>query len=979
MNTHFSKSILAILFCLGILFSPLTLAAEYGGGKGTAGEPYEIWTHEQMNTIGLNPTDWGKHFKLMASIDMSAYTGTQYNIIGNSTIKFTGTFDGNEHRIRNLTYATTKAIDCMGLFGRIENATIKNLILINISLSSVSGNIGGMVGWNDSGSLSSCHVTGVIQGTGHIGGIVGRNNSGSLTTCSTTASVTGITIIGGLVGGNYSGSVINCYANSSVRATGNYIGGLVGYNSKGTLTSCYTAGSLDQTGSFVGGLAGWNSADAKATSCFWDTQTSGKTNGVGGGSSNGITGKTTVEMHDINTFLNAGWDFVEETINGSVDIWMMNGYPILSWHNTIGINGTTAISLAKGGQGQITFNVYNLSADAFNWTLTGYDSCGWITSALPVTGRSTNSMDVTTVTIDIDATSMATGNHTYPITILADNDDFRVIFITLSVFDPIDLESFSLLAKYWNMSECDSGQPCAQADWFVDGRIDILDLLQLAKSWLKEEIEIRIPSPIEDDFETGNFTHINWQQNGSLPWMIVLNSVYKGYYSARSGAITHGQISSMSFTADTTGLPTISFAYKVSSQSNSDYLRFFIDGVEQNKWSGNIDWSVAAFPLSNGIHTFEWRYTKDNVVSSGSDSAWLDEIVIGEGQPEGPISDHVFEIEMSLSSDFGEGYTSSVPEVYEFDAWMWVDDTVVAGTVKTPGGVIYEAEWDYDDDEIWLGVGVGASSLEDLADFTDGVYTFTVFYANGTSQSTSIPFALEDGNPIPPVDRVPMVTYQGKPLHNATGIPLNIYIDLALENPRPEWTYGIEWFPVDDNSEALSGEIEGLPCTHTTAGPLILSPNTQYEIELTVNHAIWSTNEDGIPYVVDKDSEVEIIFTTITEDTPDMNITIELLGIEPQSNEEYLASLRVLISDPEGELIGGSLKIAGPIDTDTFPLDQNFCQNLPGDGLCDLEDSSLTFDMDYFLHGEVAAWNLTFTVTNSISQTASETIVIPYP
>ena len=49
---------------------------------------------EQMNTIG-NPGDWASHFKLMADIDMSAYTGTQYNIIGNRPHTFTGTFDGN--------------------------------------------------------------------------------------------------------------------------------------------------------------------------------------------------------------------------------------------------------------------------------------------------------------------------------------------------------------------------------------------------------------------------------------------------------------------------------------------------------------------------------------------------------------------------------------------------------------------------------------------------------------------------------------------------------------------------------------------------------------------------------------------------------------------------------------------------------------------------------------------------------------------
>ena len=59
---------------------------------------------------------------------------------------------------------------------------------------------------------------------------------------------------------------------------------------------------------------------------FWDIQTSGQTTSAGG------TGKTTVEMQTANTFLEAGWDFVEETENGTDDIWWIldgQNYPRL--------------------------------------------------------------------------------------------------------------------------------------------------------------------------------------------------------------------------------------------------------------------------------------------------------------------------------------------------------------------------------------------------------------------------------------------------------------------------------------------------------------------------------------------------------------------------------------------------------------------------------------------------------------------------
>jgi hypothetical protein len=64
------------------------------------------------------------------------------------------------------------------------------------------------------------------------------------------------------------------------------------------------------------------------TSSFWDIQTSGQTTSAGG------SGKTTAEMQTANTFLEAGWDFVAETANGTDDIWWIlegQDYPRLWW------------------------------------------------------------------------------------------------------------------------------------------------------------------------------------------------------------------------------------------------------------------------------------------------------------------------------------------------------------------------------------------------------------------------------------------------------------------------------------------------------------------------------------------------------------------------------------------------------------------------------------------------------------------------
>jgi hypothetical protein len=127
------------------------------------------------------------------------------------------------------------------------------------------------------------------------------------------------------------GVVTYCYSAAAVSGSWE-VGGLVGCNYYGTVTQCYSTGAVSGTGANVGGLVGDNTAwwgvEGIVRQCFWDTQTSGQA------ASDGGTGKTTAEMQTAATFLNAGWDFVDETANGTDDIWWIlegKDYPRLWW------------------------------------------------------------------------------------------------------------------------------------------------------------------------------------------------------------------------------------------------------------------------------------------------------------------------------------------------------------------------------------------------------------------------------------------------------------------------------------------------------------------------------------------------------------------------------------------------------------------------------------------------------------------------
>ncbi len=125
-----------------------------------------------------------------------------------------------------------------------------------------------------------------------------------------------------------------------------------------------------------------------------------------------------------------------------------------------------------------------------------------------------------------------------------------------------------------------------------------------------------------EDYETGDFSKLPWQFSGNADWFVSTDA-YEGIYAAQSGDINDNQQSVLSVTLNV-GSGDVSFFYKVSSESNYDFLRFEIDGNQLGAWSGSVGWTEGVFPVSAGPHTFTWKYTKDGSVSTGADAGWVD-------------------------------------------------------------------------------------------------------------------------------------------------------------------------------------------------------------------------------------------------------------------------------------------------------------------------------------------------------------------
>jgi hypothetical protein len=189
--------------------------------------------------------------------------------------------------------------------------------------------VGGLIG-NNSGAVTQCYSTGVVQGNDkYVGGLMG-GNSGDATGCYSEGTVSSDEgYVGGLTGWNNAGHVDGSYSRSVVRGKYN-VGGLVGYSNSGRVIHCYSTGAVSATTVYVGGLMG-NTLVSDVTDCFWDLDTSGQSTSAAG------LGKTTAKMQTAKTFLDAGWDFIGETANGTEDLWSIDegkDYPRLWWETT---------------------------------------------------------------------------------------------------------------------------------------------------------------------------------------------------------------------------------------------------------------------------------------------------------------------------------------------------------------------------------------------------------------------------------------------------------------------------------------------------------------------------------------------------------------------------------------------------------------------------------------------------------------------
>ncbi|MBN1340880.1 MAG: VCBS repeat-containing protein [Bacteroidales bacterium] len=261
------------MICIILQTSLFAQKATQPPGAGTPADPYQVSDLDHLAWMILNSVAWDKHYVQTATIDAGPaatwYSGAGFKPIGNYTVAFSGTYDGQNHIISNLIINRPYETG-IGLFGRtVSPAVIKNLLLQGTSISA-SSMAGGLAGSCSGTMVENCSSSGNVSGGGNqIGGLTGEiKNSSVVENCHTEGTVAGNSHIGGLIGwvrGDC--EVKTSYSACSVTGVLN-TGGLAGYCSYNTtIGQCYFSGSVSGS-DMVGGLAGYTFADVYITNCY---------------------------------------------------------------------------------------------------------------------------------------------------------------------------------------------------------------------------------------------------------------------------------------------------------------------------------------------------------------------------------------------------------------------------------------------------------------------------------------------------------------------------------------------------------------------------------------------------------------------------------------------------------------------------------------------------------------------------------------
>jgi hypothetical protein len=469
------RQLLLSVWMLAMLVGPATICSgKYSGGTGDPNTPYQIANATDLLTLAADVNDYNKCFILTADINLDpnlpggqVFTTAIIAADTNSSVgfqgtTFTGTFDGNDHKITHFTI-NGGSNRYLGLFGIINSvSSIKNLGLENFTVSSEPNSqyVGGLAGVN-AGSISNCYSTGMVSGSCYVGDLVGFSANGSINNCYSTGAVSGSSgswCLGGLVGVNYSSSTIsNCYSTSEVSGA-SYIGGLEG-SKDGSISNCYSTGAVSGSSgsSLLGGLVGYNEGNIR------DSNSTGAVSGTA------IIGGLVGDNYFHGTISNC---YSTGSVSGSSYVGGLagNNYGTIS-----NCDSTGSVSGSSRVGGLVGYNYTNgIISSSYFLDVAGPNNGAGIPLTDTQMKQQSNfsGWDFTTIWAICEGTN-------YP------RLRWQIPAADFVCPDGVNFVDYSFFAARWLETNCAVNDDCNGSDFDLSGAVDWPDLMAFARHWLE--------------------------------------------------------------------------------------------------------------------------------------------------------------------------------------------------------------------------------------------------------------------------------------------------------------------------------------------------------------------------------------------------------------------------------------------------------------------------------------------------------------
>ena len=423
------------------------------------------------------------------------------------------------------------------------------------------------------------------------------------------------------------------------------------------------------------------------------------------------------------------------------------------------------------------------------------------------------------------------------------------------------------------------------------------------------------------DFETGSLG--DYDTFGDADWSVVdaassvSGAIINGTFSAESGDIDNSQTSSLEIEW-TTIAGDMSFEYVTSTETNWDYLRFYVDGILQASWSGQSA-GVHVQSLTAGTHLFEWQYYKDGSVSTYDDTVWIDDVTL-------PL------VQMSNTNNDTDDDNDGTPDDYDVDPLNpcvgedtdgdGMPDTVWTGVVDMSGNNDSAFIVDCSDTEVNPYMadsdddGDGWSDEDEFACGTD--------HLNGTEMPSDFDndglcdIFDDDSDNDGVVDTLDAFPYDDSESQDADGDGIGDNADPDDDNDNV--TDVDDAFPYDPNeSEDLDGDGIGDNADNDTDGDGV--PNSEDSFP-TDDEASTDTDGDGIDDEADNDDDGDGYADVVDWAPLDPNEWLDSDNDGVGDNED---------TDDDNDNVLDS--------ADVFPLDASEYADLDGDGVGDNSDT----------------------------------------